>query len=182
MIKDFPHVDCINNKPYMVILTFQPIVSKDGLYIALLFWIQAGISVNGCRHESNCPLVGPGTIGGLPSLGNIREKYFLWLLKASLEKVFLKNPKISFLTSSLKLNELIYFWMKKKKIKNFMITETFKISHTTFAQTCISYCVTQCNEKLKDIYDFWHFLNMYNALLARSIKNKIYTFNKVFLC
>ena len=23
----------------------------------------------GCRFESNCPLVGPGTIGGIPSVG-----------------------------------------------------------------------------------------------------------------
>ena len=23
----------------------------------------------GCRFESNCPLVGPGTIGGVPSVG-----------------------------------------------------------------------------------------------------------------
>ena len=25
--------------------------------------------MDGCRYKSNCPLVGPGTIGGLPSVG-----------------------------------------------------------------------------------------------------------------
>ena len=25
--------------------------------------------MDGCRYESNCPLVGPGSIGGLPSVG-----------------------------------------------------------------------------------------------------------------
>ena len=25
--------------------------------------------MDGCRYESNCPLVGPGTIGGVPSVG-----------------------------------------------------------------------------------------------------------------
>ena len=25
--------------------------------------------MDGCRYKSNCPLVGPGTIGGMPSVG-----------------------------------------------------------------------------------------------------------------
>ena len=25
--------------------------------------------MDGCKYESNCPLMGPGTIGGLPSVG-----------------------------------------------------------------------------------------------------------------
>ena len=28
-----------------------------------------GGSLVGCRFESNCPLLGPGTIGGVPSVG-----------------------------------------------------------------------------------------------------------------
>ena len=27
----------------------------------------------GCRYESNCPLVGPGTIAGVPSVGGLSE-------------------------------------------------------------------------------------------------------------
>ena len=28
---------------------------------------------DGCRFESNCPLVGPGTIGGAPSVGGLSK-------------------------------------------------------------------------------------------------------------
>ena len=31
--------------------------------------VEDGLLVVGCRFESNCPLVGPGTIDGMPSVG-----------------------------------------------------------------------------------------------------------------
>ena len=53
-------------------------------------WKQVS-RMDGCRYESNCPLMGPGTIGGLPSVG-----------------VFLRDP-------SPYLRE---FWRKPRKIPN----------------------------------------------------------------
>ena len=38
--------------------------------------------MDGCNYESNCPLVGPGTIGGVPSVGaflrdpSLRDKIY----------------------------------------------------------------------------------------------------------
>ena len=34
-----------------------------------LFFVDHNGLLVGCRIESNCPLVGPGTIGGMPSVG-----------------------------------------------------------------------------------------------------------------
>ena len=40
------------------------------LYGGMLYGVKW---MDGCRHESNCLLVGPGTVGGVPSVG-----VFLW--------------------------------------------------------------------------------------------------------
>ena len=29
--------------------------------------------LDGCRLKSNCPLVGPGTVGGMPSVGGLSK-------------------------------------------------------------------------------------------------------------
>ena len=46
--------------------------------IELMKYLEKHISYNtyntdGCRYESNCPLVGPGTIGGMPSVGGLSK-------------------------------------------------------------------------------------------------------------
>ena len=63
---------------YSLLLQFHSFIFFV-IRVSLQLWerISRNGWMDGCRYESNCPLMGPGTIGGLPSVGVfLRDPFF----------------------------------------------------------------------------------------------------------